>query len=104
MKLTTTWTLNSPPTPVLMGNPNKNLHLTSLVAGRDVKEWDAETLKSRCGAIFQDFVKYELTVGENVGVARCGKGEGGRGIRLVSERLEQPVKRLSRAMAMYTHI
>ena len=84
-----------------MGNPNKNLHLTSLVAGRDVKEWDAETLKSRCGAIFQDFVKYELTVGENVGVARWGKGDG---IRLVSERSVQPVKRLSRAMAMYTHI
>jgi len=45
--------------------PNKG---RILLDGRDVKEWDAETLKSRCGAIFQDFVKYELTVGENVGV------------------------------------
>lgn len=87
-----------------MGHPNTPTTGPLHYAGRDVKEWDAETLKSRCGAIFQDFVKYELTVGENVGVARWGKGEGGRGIRLVSERLEQPVKRLSRAMAMYTHI
>ena len=36
--------------------------------GRDLREWDPQTLKSRCGAIFQDFVRYELTVGENVGV------------------------------------
>lgn len=45
--------------------PNKG---RILLDGRDLREWDPQTLKSRCGAIFQDFVRYELTVGENVGV------------------------------------
>lgn len=46
-----------------------------LLDGLDLKEWDAEELKSRCGAIFQDFVRYELTVGENVGVGDIGAVE-----------------------------
>ena len=38
-----------------------------LLDGRDLREWDALTLLHRIGVIFQDFVRYQLTVGENIG-------------------------------------
>jgi ATP-binding cassette subfamily B protein len=36
--------------------------------GRDLREWDTVTLRRRIGVIFQDFSRYQLIVGENVGV------------------------------------
>ncbi|HSG66685.1 MAG TPA: ABC transporter ATP-binding protein [Gammaproteobacteria bacterium] len=39
-----------------------------LYEGRDVKEWDPEQLRRRIGVIFQDFNRYQLEVGENIGV------------------------------------
>ncbi len=39
-----------------------------LLDGRDLQEWDVEVLRRRIGVIFQDFVRYQFTVGENVGV------------------------------------
>ncbi|MFO0681152.1 MAG: ABC transporter ATP-binding protein [Sandaracinus sp.] len=39
-----------------------------LLDGLDLAEWDEEALRRRVGVIFQDFVQYQLTVGENVGV------------------------------------
>ena len=39
-----------------------------LLDGRPLHEWDHGTLRRRIGVIFQDFVKYQLTAGENVGV------------------------------------
>ena len=38
-----------------------------LLDGRDLREWDPEVLRRRVGVIFQDFVRYQLLVGENVG-------------------------------------
>ena len=38
-----------------------------LLDGRDLQEWDATVLRRRIGVIFQDFVRYQLMVGENVG-------------------------------------
>jgi ATP-binding cassette subfamily B protein len=35
--------------------------------GRDLKEWDPVALRQRIGVIFQDFNRYQLTVGENIG-------------------------------------
>jgi ATP-binding cassette subfamily B protein len=35
--------------------------------GRDLCEWDRDVLHRRIGVIFQDFVRYQLTVGENIG-------------------------------------
>jgi ATP-binding cassette subfamily B protein len=35
--------------------------------GRDLREWDPIVLRSRIGVIFQDFNRYQLTVGENIG-------------------------------------
>jgi ATP-binding cassette, subfamily B, bacterial len=38
-----------------------------LLDGRDLQEWDPEVLRRRIGVIFQDFVRYQLMVGENIG-------------------------------------
>jgi len=35
--------------------------------GRDLKDWDPVALRQRIGVIFQDFNRYQLTVGENIG-------------------------------------
>jgi ABC-type multidrug transport system fused ATPase/permease subunit len=39
-----------------------------LLEGRPLDEWDRETLNRRIGVIFQDFVRYQLLAGENIGV------------------------------------
>ena len=39
-----------------------------LLDGRDLKEWNPEVLRARVGVIFQDFVRYQLLAGENIGV------------------------------------
>ena len=39
-----------------------------LLDGRDLKEWELDALRQRIGVIFQDFVRYQLKVGENIGV------------------------------------
>ena len=38
-----------------------------LLDGLDLREWDAKALRARIGVIFQDFARYQLLVGENVG-------------------------------------
>lgn len=38
-----------------------------LLHGRDVQDWDVDALRARLAVIFQDFVRFKLTVGENVG-------------------------------------
>lgn len=40
--------------------------------GRDLREWDPAALRARFGVIFQDFVRWQLTAGENVGVGDAG--------------------------------
>ncbi|MET0290811.1 MAG: ABC transporter ATP-binding protein [Steroidobacteraceae bacterium] len=38
-----------------------------LLDGLDLREWDEATLRARVGVIFQDFARYQMQVGENVG-------------------------------------
>ena len=38
-----------------------------LLDGRDLAEWDEAVLRERIGVIFQDFARYQMLVGENVG-------------------------------------
>jgi ATP-binding cassette subfamily B protein len=38
-----------------------------LLDGQDLKEWDERALRERIGVIFQDFARYQMLVGENVG-------------------------------------
>jgi ATP-binding cassette subfamily B protein len=40
---------------------------TILLDGSDLKEWDETTLRQRIGVIFQDFARYQMLVGENIG-------------------------------------
>ena len=35
--------------------------------GQDLREWDETVLRQRIGVIFQDFARYQLMVGENIG-------------------------------------
>lgn len=39
-----------------------------LLDGVDLKDWRPEVLRERIGVIFQDFVRYQLLAGENIGV------------------------------------
>lgn len=36
--------------------------------GLELKEWDLDTLRRKIGVIFQDFARYQLIVGENIGI------------------------------------
>jgi ATP-binding cassette, subfamily B, bacterial len=38
-----------------------------LLDGVDLKDWEPVTLRKRIGVIFQDFARYQFTVGENIG-------------------------------------
>src|SRR5260370_34405061 len=38
-----------------------------LLDGLDIEEWDETTLRQRIGVIFQDFARYQMLVGENIG-------------------------------------
>jgi len=38
-----------------------------LLDGLDLKEWDESTLRQRIGVIFQDFARYQMIVGQNIG-------------------------------------
>src|SRR5258708_37810995 len=41
-----------------------------LLDGVDLREYDLGELRRKMGAIFQDFGRYELTAGENLGLGR----------------------------------
>lgn len=39
-----------------------------LIDGMDISEWDINSLRQKIGVIFQDFSRYQLIVGENIGI------------------------------------
>ncbi len=39
-----------------------------LLEGLDLQEWDIDALRYKIGVIFQDFSRYQLTVGDNIGI------------------------------------
>jgi len=45
-------------------SPNKGY---VLLDGTDLEDWDESTLRQRIGVIFQDFARYQLLLGENIG-------------------------------------
>lgn len=57
-----------------------------LLDGLDLQEWDIEVLRQRIGVIFQDFVRYHFTVGENVGVGDVNHLEDGTRWEVASEK------------------
>ncbi|MFL2841059.1 MAG: ABC transporter ATP-binding protein [Pseudohongiellaceae bacterium] len=40
--------------------------------GLNIKDWDIESLRAKIGVIFQDFARYQLLVGENIGIGDVG--------------------------------
>ena len=38
-----------------------------LIDGLDLRDWDEQRLRERIGVIFQDFARYQMLVGENIG-------------------------------------
>ena len=46
-----------------------------LLDGHDLREYDIESLRRRIGVIFQDFVRYALTVSENIAIGRIDERE-----------------------------
>ena len=74
--------------------------------GRDLREWDPVALRQRIGVIFQDFNRYQLTVGENIGAGdvaafddrerwsqAAAKGQAGDFIRLLPQAYETQLGR-----------
>jgi ATP-binding cassette, subfamily B, bacterial len=41
-----------------------------LIGGRNVKEYDLVELREHIGVIFQDFVRYQMTANDNIGIGR----------------------------------
>jgi ATP-binding cassette subfamily B protein len=46
-----------------------------LLDGLDLQEWDVDLLRQRIGVIFQNFVRYQFTVGENIGMGDVNRIE-----------------------------
>ena len=47
--------------------------------GLELNEWDIDALRQKIGVIFQDFARYQLIVGENIGIGDVEAiGEGSR--------------------------
>ncbi|MBD1834722.1 ABC transporter ATP-binding protein [Cyanobacteria bacterium FACHB-472] len=57
-----------------------------LLDGLDLQEWDSEVLRDRIGVIFQDFVRYQFKVGENVGVGDVDHIEDEKRWKIASEK------------------
>ena len=57
-----------------------------LIDGHDMRDYDIEQLRSNIGVIFQDFVRYNLTAGENIAVGRIEAREDQRRIERAAER------------------
>jgi len=57
-----------------------------LVDGRDMREYDLDDLRANVGVIFQDFVRYNMTAGENISVGRIEAREDRQRIVSAAER------------------
>jgi ATP-binding cassette, subfamily B, bacterial len=57
-----------------------------MLDGVDLREYDPDELRQRIGVIFQDFVKYQLTVKENIGFGQIDQLEDAVRIQDAAER------------------
>ncbi|KAF1713313.1 ABC transporter ATP-binding protein [Pseudoxanthomonas sangjuensis] len=57
-----------------------------LLDGRDLRDYDIDELRANIGVIFQDFVRYNLTAGENIGVGQIDAMDDRERIRHAAER------------------
>jgi len=57
-----------------------------LLEGRDLREYDVEEWQKQIGVIFQDFVKYDLSVQENIGFGQVEYLEDRKRVTLAAEK------------------
>ncbi len=57
-----------------------------LLDGRDLREYDLDSLRSAVGVIFQDFVRYHLSAAENIAVGRIDERDDRPRIETSAER------------------
>ncbi|KAF1710630.1 ABC transporter ATP-binding protein [Pseudoxanthomonas kalamensis DSM 18571] len=57
-----------------------------LLDGHDLRDYDIDELRANIGVIFQDFVRYHLTAGENIGMGQVEFIGDGERIRRAAER------------------
>lgn len=57
-----------------------------LLDGVDLREYDVDDLHQEMGVIFQDFMRYEMTVRENIGVGRIEVPHSEDDVRLAAEK------------------
>ena len=55
-----------------------------LLDGRDLREYDVESLRSEIGVIFQDFIRYQMQAGLNITVGRIAERENQERIDLAA--------------------
>jgi len=59
-----------------------------LLDGRDLRDYDLDGLRASIGVIFQDFVHYNLTAGENIAVGRIDARDDAARIAQAAERAQ----------------
>ena len=57
-----------------------------LLDGRDLRDYDLDALRSRVGIIFQDFVRFDFTAGDNIAVGRISAREDDERIGVAASR------------------
>ncbi|GAE59989.1 ABC transporter permease and ATP-binding protein [Xanthomonas arboricola pv. pruni MAFF 301427] len=57
-----------------------------LLDGRDLRDYDLDDVRANLGVIFQDFVRYHLSVGENIGVGQVDAMDDAPRIRAAAQR------------------
>ena len=57
-----------------------------LLDGRDLRDYDLDDVRANIGVIFQDFMRYHLTAGENIGVGQIDAMDDGSRIREAARR------------------
>jgi ATP-binding cassette subfamily B protein len=71
-----------------------------LLDGQDLRDYDPEELRRKVGVIFQDFVRFHFTAGENIGIGRVSELEDRDRVRDAAARslADQVVARLPRGL------
>lgn len=57
-----------------------------LIDGVDIREWDLERLRQVIGMIFQDFVRYQFSLSENIAVGQIDAVDDGKAIEQAAEK------------------
>lgn len=57
-----------------------------VIDGREVREWDPVALRARITVVFQDFIQYQFTVGENVGLGDVARIDDAAGRELAARK------------------